>query len=71
MLNMSSSLFLPLRGTLMCALLLFSSGLLLAQETRFENYDIKPVLVNMSIATIFPHLSGWTIPMASATAPLN
>ena len=33
-------------------LLLSSSGALLAQQTRFENYDLQPVLVNMSVTNI-------------------
>ncbi len=44
-----SSLF---RRAIMGILLLFSSGFLYAQNTRFENYDLHPSLVNMSIANL-------------------
>jgi len=33
-------------------LLLCSSSLLLAQDTRFENYDLKPSFVNRSITDL-------------------
>lgn len=49
---MSSSTFPLLRGTIMCILLLSSSGALFAQKMRFESYDVEPVLVNMSITNI-------------------
>jgi hypothetical protein len=48
---MLSSTFLQ-RGVIMGILLLSSSGALFAQDTRFENYDLEPVLVNMSITNI-------------------
>ena len=41
-----------LRGAIMGILLLSSSSFLFAQDTHFENYDLKPVLVNMSITNI-------------------
>lgn len=41
-----------LRGTIMGILLLSAEGALLAQNTRFENYGLQPVLVNMSIIDI-------------------
>lgn len=40
------------RGAIFGGLLLFSSCFLFAQDTRFGNYILKPVLVNMKIATI-------------------
>ena len=49
---MSSSTFRLLRCAIPCVLLLSTSGTLFAQETRFENYDLKPVQVNMSIANV-------------------
>ncbi len=49
---MSSSTFRLRRCAITGILLLFSSGALFAQETRFENYDLKPVQVNMTIANI-------------------
>lgn len=49
---MFSSTFPLLRGATMGVLLLFSSCFLFAQGTRFENYGLEPVLVNMSIANI-------------------
>ena len=48
---MFSSTFI-LRGTIMGILLLSSSDALLAQQMHFENYDLEPVLVNMSITNI-------------------
>jgi len=49
---MFSSISPLLRHTIMCILLLSFSGVLLAQEKRFESYDLEPVLVNMSITNI-------------------
>ncbi|HEY4109558.1 family 16 glycoside hydrolase [Puia sp.] len=49
---MLSSTFPLLRGAIMSTLLLSSSSFLFAQETRFENFDLKPVLVNMSTTNI-------------------
>ena len=49
---MFSSSFLLLRCAIMGILLLSSSGFLYAQNTRFENYDLEPVQVNMSITNI-------------------
>jgi hypothetical protein len=49
---MSSSAFHLLRGAAMSILLLVSSSALLAQEMRFENFDLKPVQVNMSVTDI-------------------
>lgn len=49
---MFSSTFPLLRGTIMCILLLSSSCFLFAQDTRFENYSLEPILVNMSITNI-------------------
>ena len=49
---MFSSTVSLLRGTIMGILLLSSSGALFAQDTHFENYELKPVLVNMSITDI-------------------
>jgi len=50
--TMFSSTFSLLRGVFMGILLLSSSGCLFAQNTRFENYDLEPVMVNMSITSI-------------------
>jgi hypothetical protein len=50
--NMFSSTVLLMRGAIMCILLLSSSCFLFAQDTVFENYRLKPVLVNMSITSI-------------------
>jgi hypothetical protein len=41
-----------LRGAITGILLLSSSGVLFAQNTRFENFDLKPVQVNMSVVNI-------------------
>jgi len=49
---MFSSTFPLLRGPIMGILLLFFSRSLFAQDTLFENYGLKPVLVNMSITNI-------------------
>jgi hypothetical protein len=49
---MFSSTFPMLRGAIMGILLLSSSGFLFAQDTRFENYDLEPVQVNMTITKI-------------------
>src|SRR5690242_14000273 len=49
---MFSSSFLRLRGAIMGLLLFSSSCFLFAQDTLFEGYKLKPVLVNMSITTI-------------------
>lgn len=49
---MFSSTFPLLRGTIMGILLLSFSCILFAQDTRFENYSLEPVLVNMSITNI-------------------
>lgn len=49
---MPSSTISLLRGTIMCALLLSSSCFLFAQDTRFENYGLQPVMVNMSVTDI-------------------
>jgi hypothetical protein len=46
------STFPLVRGTIMGMLLLCSSGALFAQDMRFENYSLEPVLVNMSITNI-------------------
>ena len=46
---MFSSAFPQLCGAIMGILLFSCSGSLFAQDTRFENYDLKPVQVNMSI----------------------
>ncbi len=46
------STFPPLRGTIMGILLLLSFSFLCAQDMRFENYDLQPVLVHMSITSI-------------------
>jgi hypothetical protein len=47
-----SSGFLLLRRAVMCILLLTSSCSLLAQNEHFENYDLQPVQVNMTITKI-------------------
>ena len=49
---MSSLTFRLLRYTITCVLLLSFSGTLFAQDERFDNYDLKPVQVNMSITNI-------------------
>ncbi len=49
---MFSSAFPFLRGAITGILLLSSSGVLFAQDTRFENFDLKPVQVNMSVVNI-------------------
>jgi hypothetical protein len=49
---MFSSRFFLLRVSIMCVLFLSSAGFLFAQYTHFENYDLKPVQVNMSITNI-------------------
>jgi len=49
---MFSSTFHFLRCATMSMLLLYSSGALFAQNTHFENYDLNPVQVNMSITNI-------------------
>jgi len=49
---MFSSIILPLRTTIIAIVLLSFSGALFAQHTSFENYDLQPVLVNMSITNI-------------------
>jgi hypothetical protein len=41
-----------MRGAIMYILLLFFPGALFAQDTRFENYELQPVLVNMTITII-------------------
>ena len=41
-----------LRGAITGILLLSSSGVLFGQETHFENFDLKPVQVNMSVVNI-------------------
>lgn len=48
----SSSAFRLLQGATISILLLFSSSALLAQVTGFENYDLKPAQVNMTITNI-------------------
>ena len=49
---MLSSIFPLLRGAVAVILLLSSSCFLFSQDTRFENYVVKPSMVNMSITTI-------------------
>jgi uncharacterized membrane protein len=49
---MFSSTFPLLRRAIMGILLLFSSGTGFGQDMRFENYELEPVLVNMSILNI-------------------
>ena len=49
---MFSSIFPMPRRAIMGILLLCSSGGLFAQGTRFENYDLEPVQVNMSVTNI-------------------
>jgi len=44
--------FLLRRGLIISILVLPSSGALFAQHIRFENYDLEPVLVNMSVTDI-------------------
>jgi len=44
-----------LRGTIMGLLSLFSFCCLYGQETHFENYDLTPVMVNMSIVKVDGH----------------
>lgn len=46
------SAFPLLRGAIMSIVLLSCSCFLFAQDTRFENYKLEPVLVNMSITNI-------------------
>ncbi|HEY6900605.1 MAG TPA: hypothetical protein VI233_08180 [Puia sp.] len=41
-----------MRSTIMGLLLLSSSNFLFAQDTHFENYDLKPVQVKMSVTSI-------------------
>jgi hypothetical protein len=48
---MLASIFPLLRGAVTGILLLSTSCFLFAQDTRFENYGLEPVLVNMSITT--------------------
>jgi hypothetical protein len=50
--SMFLSNFRLLRGAIMGILLLCSSCFLFAQDTRFENYGLEPVLVNMSVTNI-------------------
>jgi hypothetical protein len=50
--RMFSSTFTLLRGAVMGILLLLSSVFLFAQDTRFGNYGLEPVLVNMSVTNI-------------------
>jgi hypothetical protein len=47
-----SSTFPLLHGAIMGILLLSSSSFLFAQDMRFENYSLEPVLVNMTITNI-------------------
>jgi hypothetical protein len=49
---MVSSSFSLLRSAIMSIVLLSSSCFLLAQDRHFENYDLEPVLVNMSVTNI-------------------
>lgn len=49
---MFSSKFSPLRSAIMCIALFSSSGALFSQNTRFENYYLEPVQVNMTITNI-------------------
>ena len=49
---MFSSVSPLMRGAIMGVLLLSSSCFVLAQDTRFENYSLEPLLVKMSITTI-------------------
>jgi hypothetical protein len=49
---MFTSTFPMLRSALIGILLLTSPGALLAQDTRFENYELEPVQVNMTITKI-------------------
>jgi len=49
---MPVSAFPLLRGAMVAILLLCSSHTLLAQATRFENYSLEPVQVNMSVTNI-------------------
>ena len=49
---MSASTFRLRRCAITGILLLFSSGALFAQETRFENFELIPEQVNISIANI-------------------
>ena len=41
-----------MRPAIICTLLLFSSYVLFAQNTRFENYVLEPVMVKMSITNV-------------------
>jgi 3-keto-disaccharide hydrolase len=52
MVIMLSSTFSRPGGAIMGLWLLFSPCFLFAQNTHFENYDLKPVQVNMSVTTI-------------------
>ncbi|MEO8402987.1 MAG: family 16 glycoside hydrolase [Chitinophagaceae bacterium] len=49
---MFSSVFSLLRAAIMGILLLSSSAVVFAQDTRFENYGLEPVQVNMSVTKI-------------------
>ena len=49
---MFPSTFSLLRGAIIGLLLLSPCRMLFAQDTRFENYNLEPVLVNMSITNI-------------------
>jgi hypothetical protein len=50
---MFSSIFLPLRAPAIIGILLLSSSCaLFAQDTRFGNYHLEPLLVNMSITNM-------------------
>lgn len=49
---MYSSIFPLLRGAIINMMLLSIPGALFSQDTRFENYNLEPVLVNMSITNI-------------------
>jgi hypothetical protein len=49
---MFPSIFLLIRRAVIALLLLSSSCYVFSQDTRFENYNLNPVLVNMSVTTI-------------------
>jgi hypothetical protein len=49
---MFSSIFPLLRGAMLAMLIFASPGFLFAQSTRFENYDLQPVLVNISVTNM-------------------
>lgn len=49
---MFSSSFPKLRSAILTLLLCASPCLLFAQDTRFENYDLQPVLVKMAVTSI-------------------